>query len=119
MTLVAPIVPWLISDERDWVPELFFGSVQGTGCPKPCKGYDQFWRILLTPSSRANLYFQIREWVIIALRCVYVGIMVGGVVPLLFGLLYEMIMLLPLRVPLNHTPVLLLWQVCVSSKFSV
>jgi len=62
------------------------------------------------PQGISPLLIKIREWVIIALRCVYVGIMVGGVVPLLFGLLYEMIMLLPLRVPLNHTPVLLLWQ---------
>ena len=45
------------------------------------------------------------------IKCVYFAVTVFGLIPVLFGLLYEMILLLPLRVPLHHTPVLLLWQV--------
>lgn len=33
-----------------------------------------------------------------------------GVVPLMFGLLLELVVVVPLRVPLNQTPVLFLWQ---------
>ena len=47
----------------------------------------------------------------IMIKCVYFALTVFGLIPVLFGLLYEMILLLPIRVPLHHTPVHLLWQV--------
>lgn len=58
-----------------------------------------------------SLFFQkMKEWSLIMIKCIYFALTVFGLIPVLFGLLYEMILLLPIRVPLHHTPVHLLWQ---------
>lgn len=36
-----------------------------------------------------------------------------GVVPLLIGVLFEQVLVIPIRVPLDQSPVFFLWQVCL------
>lgn len=43
-----------------------------------------------------------------------VAVLLAGVVPLLLGLLFELIVVAPLRVPLDQTPLFYPWQVGVS-----
>ena len=37
-------------------------------------------------------------------------VLLVGVIPLLFGLLLEMVVLMPVRVSLNQSPIFFLWQ---------
>ena len=69
------------------------------------------------PTTLLLHLFQMKEWSLIMIKCIYFALTVFGLIPVLFGLLYEMILLLPIRVPLHHTPVHLLWQ--VSTLFSL
>ena len=41
-------------------------------------------------------------------------VLLAGVVPLLNGLLFELVIVVPLRVPLDQTPILYIWQVRVA-----
>ena len=66
--------------------------------------------ILLDELNAVASLFQMKEWSLIMIKCIYFALTVFGLIPVLFGLLYEMILLLPIRVPLHHTPVHLLWQ---------
>ena len=47
------------------------------------------------------------------LKTLVVAILVAGVIPLLLGLLFELVIVAPLRVPLDQTPLFYPWQVCV------
>lgn len=49
-----------------------------------------------------------------------VAFLLAGVVPLLLGLLFELVVVAPLRVPLDQTPLFYPWQVglCIGQKFS-
>ena len=47
------------------------------------------------------------------LKTLVVAILVAGVVPLLLGLLFELVIVAPLRVPLDQTPLFYPWQVGV------
>ena len=38
-------------------------------------------------------------------------VLLAGVVPLLNGLLFELVLIVPLRVPLDQSPVFYIWQV--------
>lgn len=40
-----------------------------------------------------------------------VALLVAGVIPLLLGLLFELVIVAPLRVPLDQTPLFYPWQV--------
>lgn len=42
-----------------------------------------------------------------------VAVMLAGLVPLLLGLLFELVIVAPLRVPLDQTPLFYPWQVGV------
>lgn len=42
-----------------------------------------------------------------------------GLIPLLMGLLFDLVVIIPLRVPLNTTPLLYLWHVSRPSLPSV
>ena len=46
-----------------------------------------------------------------ALKTIFVAVMLMGVVPLLLGLLFELVVVAPLRVALDQTPVFFPWQV--------
>lgn len=45
------------------------------------------------------------------LKTVVVAVLVAGVIPLLLGLLFELVIVAPLRVPLDQTPLFYPWQV--------
>ena len=53
-----------------------------------------------------DVYFQ-------ALKTIFVAVMLMGVVPLLLGLLFELVVVAPLRVALDQTPVFFPWQVSI------
>lgn len=45
------------------------------------------------------------------MKAVVVVSVVAVVIPLLVGVLVELVLVLPIRVPLHQTPILFLWQV--------
>lgn len=45
------------------------------------------------------------------LKTLIVALLVAGVIPLLLGLLFELVIVAPLRVPLDQTPLFYPWQV--------
>lgn len=51
------------------------------------------------------------------LKTLVVALLVAGVIPLLLGLLFELVIVAPLRVPLDQTPLFYPWQVCCWSRF--
>lgn len=52
------------------------------------------------------------------LKTLVVALLVAGVIPLLLGLLFELVIVAPLRVPLDQTPLFYPWQVCWWSRFA-
>lgn len=51
------------------------------------------------------------------LKTLVVALLVAGVIPLLLGLLFELVIVAPLRVPLDQTPLFYPWQVCWWFRF--
>ncbi|KAK6645554.1 hypothetical protein RUM43_001831 [Polyplax serrata] len=62
------------------------------------------------PQGRAAIIERIRLWCIWGLKSLVAFSVLLGVIPLLFGVLLELVILVPLRVPLEQTPVLFIWQ---------
>ncbi|KAK3592530.1 hypothetical protein CHS0354_039877 [Potamilus streckersoni] len=62
------------------------------------------------PQGTAAILNKIKEWVILALKSLFVASLLMGMVPLLLGLLFELVVVAPLRVPLDQTPVFFPWQ---------
>ena len=46
-----------------------------------------------------------------ALKALLIAILMVGIVPLMLGLLFELIIITPIRVPLDQTPIFFPWQV--------
>ena len=53
---------------------------------------------------------KIVKWIKILSKLAISGILLFGVIPLLIGALFDAIILMPIRVPFNQTPILYLWQ---------
>merc|ERR1712223_1418393 len=53
---------------------------------------------------------KLREWAVIAAKASVAFVLIVGLIPLLFGLLLEMVVLMPARVQLNQSAVFFLWQ---------
>lgn len=68
-------------------------------CPMKEEIWDQKKYLTL-----AALFVQILKTLVVAL-------LVAGVIPLLLGLLFELVIVAPLRVPLDQTPLFYPWQV--------
>ncbi|XP_049296462.1 E3 ubiquitin-protein ligase MARCHF6 [Anopheles funestus] len=67
----------------------------------------------LLPQGRAAVIARIKHWMSIATSyamAMIVFVHMLGVIPLMFGLLLELVVVIPLRVPPDQTPVLFLWQ---------
>ncbi|KAJ8878389.1 hypothetical protein PR048_018967 [Dryococelus australis] len=62
------------------------------------------------PQGRAAVLARLRQWCVLGARSAVAFALLLGVVPLLFGLLLELVVVVPLRVPLDQTPVLFVWQ---------
>jgi hypothetical protein len=45
------------------------------------------------------------------LKCIFIAAILIGLVPFLLGLLFELIVVIPLRVPYDQTPLYFPWQV--------
>lgn len=67
----------------------------------------------LFPQGRAAVIEKLKHWISIGTSyamAAIIFVLMLGVVPLLFGLLLELVVVVPLRVPLSQTPILFLWQ---------
>jgi E3 ubiquitin-protein ligase MARCH6 len=62
------------------------------------------------PQGRAAGLRTLYSWTVVVLKSSCALALLFGLVPLLCGLLLELVLVVPLRVPLDQTPVLWLWQ---------
>ncbi|XP_043920822.1 E3 ubiquitin-protein ligase MARCHF6 [Protopterus annectens] len=62
------------------------------------------------PQGRQVILQKIQEWSMMIIKTLIVALLLAGVVPLLLGLLFELVIVAPLRVPLDQTPLFYPWQ---------
>lgn len=62
------------------------------------------------PQGRAAITAKLQQWCILGAKTLVASVVLLGIIPLLFGLLLELVVVVPLRVPLEQTPVLFIWQ---------
>lgn len=62
------------------------------------------------PQGRAAMLERLNQWCVLGMKTLVAGAIVLGVIPLLFGLLLELVVIIPLRVPIHQTPILFIWQ---------
>lgn len=62
------------------------------------------------PQGRAAVTERLWKWCIVGAKSAVAFSILLGIIPLLFGLLLELVVVVPLRVPLDQTPVLWIWQ---------
>ncbi|XP_041847992.1 E3 ubiquitin-protein ligase MARCHF6-like [Melanotaenia boesemani] len=62
------------------------------------------------PQGRTIIILKVHEWTLMIFKTVVVAMMLAGVIPLLLGLLFELVIVAPLRVPLDQTPLFYPWQ---------
>lgn len=62
------------------------------------------------PQGRAAMIARVRQWFVWSVRAAVAFSVLVGVVPLLFGLLLELVVVVPLRVSLEQSAVLFVWQ---------
>ncbi|XP_070576243.1 E3 ubiquitin-protein ligase MARCHF6-like [Ptychodera flava] len=62
------------------------------------------------PHGWLNVAQRVKEYVVLAVKALIVAAILIGVVPLLLGLLFELVIVAPLRVPLDQSPVFFPWQ---------
>uniref|UniRef100_A0A6P7GEV5 E3 ubiquitin-protein ligase MARCHF6 n=2 Tax=Diabrotica virgifera virgifera TaxID=50390 RepID=A0A6P7GEV5_DIAVI len=62
------------------------------------------------PQGRAAMVERLKQWCILGLKTILASTILLGVIPLLFGLLLELVVIIPLRVPIYQTPILFIWQ---------
>ncbi|XP_050301508.1 E3 ubiquitin-protein ligase MARCHF6 [Anthonomus grandis grandis] len=62
------------------------------------------------PQGRDAMMGRLRQWFYLGLKTIAASVLLLGVIPLLFGLLLELVVIIPLRVPIHQTPILFIWQ---------
>ncbi|XP_068423101.1 E3 ubiquitin-protein ligase MARCHF6-like isoform X2 [Clinocottus analis] len=62
------------------------------------------------PQGRTIIMIKVHEWTLMILKTIVVAVLLAGVIPLLLGLLFELVIVAPLRVQLNQTPLFYPWQ---------
>ncbi|XP_055965023.1 E3 ubiquitin-protein ligase MARCHF6 [Sorex fumeus] len=62
------------------------------------------------PQGRRVILQKVKEWSLMIMKTLIVAVLLAGVVPLLLGLLFELVIVAPLRVPLDQTPLFYPWQ---------
>ncbi|KAG7209966.1 hypothetical protein KM043_011555 [Ampulex compressa] len=62
------------------------------------------------PRGRRAILDRIKHWAILGVKATTACILLIGVIPLLFGLLLELVVIVPLRVPLEKSPILFIWH---------
>ncbi|CAE1167567.1 MARCH6 [Acanthosepion pharaonis] len=63
------------------------------------------------PQGTAVIMKKLKEWAILALESLTIATFLLGVIPLLLGMLFELVIVVPLRVPVDQTPLYFPWQV--------
>lgn len=62
------------------------------------------------PRGRRAVLDRVKHWAIIGVKASVAFFLLVGLIPLLFGLLLELVVVVPLRVPLVQNPILFIWQ---------
>ena len=62
------------------------------------------------PRGRRAILDRIKHWALLGVKASVAFVLLIGVIPLLFGLLLELVVVIPLRVPLEQNPLLFIWQ---------
>uniref|UniRef100_A0A4W4F7C4 E3 ubiquitin-protein ligase MARCHF6 n=1 Tax=Electrophorus electricus TaxID=8005 RepID=A0A4W4F7C4_ELEEL len=62
------------------------------------------------PQGRRVILLKVQEWTLMIMKTLIVALLLAGVIPLLLGLLFELVIVAPLRVPLDQTPLFYPWQ---------
>ncbi|KAG1665121.1 E3 ubiquitin-protein ligase MARCH6 [Nymphon striatum] len=62
------------------------------------------------PEGWNVIYEKVKFWALIGFKCFVVISLLFGLVPLLVGLLFELVVFVPLRVSYNQSPLYFLWQ---------
>ncbi|XP_007887874.1 E3 ubiquitin-protein ligase MARCH6 isoform X1 [Callorhinchus milii] len=62
------------------------------------------------PQGRDVIFLKLKEWSLMIVKTLIVALLLAGMVPLLLGLLFELVIVAPLRVPLDQTPLFYPWQ---------
>uniref|UniRef100_A0A8C4RUR9 E3 ubiquitin-protein ligase MARCHF6 n=1 Tax=Erpetoichthys calabaricus TaxID=27687 RepID=A0A8C4RUR9_ERPCA len=62
------------------------------------------------PQGRQVILLKVQEWSLMIMKTLIVAVLLAGLVPLLLGLLFELVIVAPLRVPLDQTPLFYPWQ---------
>ncbi|KAK2579697.1 hypothetical protein KPH14_011044 [Odynerus spinipes] len=62
------------------------------------------------PRGRRAILDRVKHWVILGMKAAVAFVLLVGIIPLLFGLLLELVVVVPLRVPLEQNPILFIWQ---------
>lgn len=62
------------------------------------------------PQGPSIIMLKVHEWTLMILKTLVVAMLLAGLIPLLLGLLFELVIVAPLRVPLDHTPLFYPWQ---------
>ncbi|XP_016990903.1 E3 ubiquitin-protein ligase MARCHF6 [Drosophila rhopaloa] len=91
--------------------ELYTAEIGGYLCWIVCRGVAVV--VTLLPQGRAAIVSKLKHWARVALQYALPVLTLLGIfvlVPLLFGLLLELVVVIPLRVALSKTPIHFLWQ---------
>lgn len=107
--LVADAVPAVVPTSKPH--ELYTAAIGIYLCWLISKGIAL--AVNLFPQGRTAIVEKFKHWCSVAVSyglAAVIFVLMLGVVPLMFGLLLELVVVVPLRVPLNQTPVLFLWQ---------
>ena len=62
------------------------------------------------PRGYSAIINKMKEWFIITCKALLSAVVLLGLIPLLIGLLFDVVIIIPLRVPLNQSPIFYLWQ---------
>lgn len=62
------------------------------------------------PLGRVEMTRKLYHWAIVIVKMSLAMFILIGIIPLLFGLCLELIVVVPVRVPLDQTPILWIWQ---------
>jgi len=62
------------------------------------------------PRGWGAIALKVKEGLLILTKTMFAGFLLLGVIPLLIGVLFDVVIIIPLRVPLNQSPIFYLWQ---------
>ncbi len=97
-----------------WAGEIKIHELYTAGC-----GLYTIWLVLRAativytwiPQGFSAVLGRIHEWTLLGLKSIVAASLLLGVVPLLLGLLVDIVLVVPYRVQLDQSPVFFLWQV--------